>query len=484
MKNLRRIALEYEFIALHADGSAVDRADILKLWEYFLELGWNAKRDVYNGESLGVYQETPAGKVVIDNDGGPCLLEIAWPPHHDLAKAKEDFIRVVNLVSGHFGTKYRLVGYGTAPFTDPATVTLTPKSHYSVLQTIAQPGAYAPFYISGASQFNLDGTLDELMRAENVFLQLTGVLVALSANSSIYQATVTDYKEKRLYYYDILQSKMIPAYRDSIGIPAKAFSSWQEYFHFLLNRPARLLFSDGKMYEGIDDRPMVDILKDNGKVRLRELVRTHFATPEEKQAYSAYQRETELPLTPQIIWLTQAFVWPDSRLKFGFNETMEGDFRSAFFGTSEGFDRWLGDNLAYKYLEIRPVSTQLPEEQLTMPAFALGIMEHLGEAEKLLSTQPWDFWRAMRVQAYTEGMDGQVGGVPIGEYLVPFYEIALKGLQKRGVGEERYLLPLSERIKNHITPTEIAEKALREGSQQGLLERITITNDDLLKIRH
>ena len=299
MKNLRRIALEYEFIVLRQNGSSVDRKDILGLWRYFIKLGWKEKRDQYNKELVGVYRNTKNGKVVIDNDGGACLLEIAWAPHNNLHAAKNSLNKIIELILKYFKQRYRLIGYGTAPFTNPYTVKLTPKSQYPLFEATARPGAFRPFFISGAGQFNLDGNLNELLLAENIFSQLAGTLTALSANSSIYQNKITKHKETRQYYYDILKSKMPKYYQDLFGIPTKYFSSWQQYFLFLLSRPALLLSIDGKLYEGRDKRNIIDILKKEGKIKLREFERKYFLNSKERDEYKHYQREELIDLLRQ-----------------------------------------------------------------------------------------------------------------------------------------------------------------------------------------
>jgi len=476
---LRRTAFEYEFIALRSDGSAMNRDDMLGLWRYFINLGWNEKRDAYNNELLGVYKSTQEGNIVLDNDGSACLLEVAWPPYEDIHRAQKEFSSILRLILNYFKDNYRLIGYGCAPFTDPLTLQLTPKSHYPVIESTARGEVFKPFYISGAIQINLDGSFDELLRAENVFLQLTGVFTALSANSSIYQGKITPHKEQRQYHYDVLASHMPQKYQDLFGIPKKPFSSWQHYFRYLLGHPARLLLIDSKFYKGKDSKNIIDCLKTQSTLKLEELERTYFSSTQEKERYRDYQRVKNIILKPHDILMAQAFCWFDTRLKFGFKDGVETGFTEALFGSSEEFDIWLKKNLLYAYIEIRPVSMQLPEEQIIFPAFALGIMENLDSAEKVLAEKSWSFWQEMRVNAYKDGMRDSVGNVPIEKYLKEFYDIAFEGLQKRSLDEEKYILPLEKRIQSKITPTETAEKVLKNEGKEKFLDFITITQKSL-----
>ena len=465
----RKIGLEFEFIALRKNGQHITRRDVVALWKHLQGLGWMPKIDAYTKKIVGVYGKTEFGALVLDNDGGSPLLEIGWPPYPDLFMARKKMRETLSPILTYFKDTYRLVGYGCAPFSNPRDIELTPKAHYPVIIKTAKTNTWRVwrrFYMVGALQVNLGGRLEELVQAQNVFLRLTGIMTALSANTSIIEGKIQKYKEMRQFFYDDLRDNFPKVYTNQFGIPNKPHASWQEYFFTILKRPARLLALGGKLYEVKDRRAVYDIIMQGDTIRVKELM---------------HRRIEYKVLTPKDLTLLVNFFWPDARLKFQFKSTATmPDFVRALQSTSQKFENYLKDTLENYYLEIRPCAMQQPEDLLAMPAFMLGIVENLSQAERILKQQTWQFWRDMRTAAYRHGMQASVKGTSVTTFLLPLYRIAEQGLKKRKRGEEKFLRPLKHRILSGKTPADVAEDIYKKKGKKTFLYFLTFHEAHLL----
>lgn len=466
MKRFYRIGLECEFLALKKSGEAVTRPEILQLWQHCLAHGWKEKRDYSTKELVGVTKKTSAGMIVMDNDGGPCLLEVAFPPFETISKARTHIKNHLAFLYDYFGSRYRILGYGTAPFTDPLTVEPTPKGHYFTYIAHLKKNSLRPFYVCGALQINMGASIPDLLRAENIFLALSGPLTALSANTSIYNGKKRKWRDIRGKHLDTLGVSFIDrSYQDIFGLPPRSYRSWQDYFCFLLNRPGLLLLIEGRMFEVMDRRSLLPLFLKQQPVQLREL-------------YSAHR--TMRVLSVQDLHLIQTMNWLDSRLKFSFDPNVTTkEFLQSFRGTAATFEKFLTKAFNNTYIEVRPVAMQQPSGFFSLPAFAFGLLHNLTATEKIVARYSWNFWRKMRVASYTNGIKAKVDTVLVADILAELLPIARTGLKKRAGKDGQFLEPLQGRIVEKRSPADDAEFIFKTGGEKAFLDALTIYPNSL-----
>jgi len=334
----RLIGLEYEFIALKKNGQPLQRQDIVKLWNYFENLGWKPKVDQYTKQIIGVSKKTKYGEIIIDNDGSDTIIELGLPPLPNIQTIKRYLKQIIKTINTHFYKKYILIGHGSAPFTDPKKLPLTPKGHYPFLTKVGKNNTVSPYYVCGATQTNINGNLSELLSAENTFLALSGPLMALFANTSIYKNKITKYKDIRGKHLDKLNKNLIPGYAGFAGMPNKKFQSWKEYINKHLERPGFFLNIEGKIYKVESKENIKKIFLSQKPIKLKEIYTNKYL--EKKLSIQ------DLSLVPNLNWM-------DSRLKYKFKQTTSTkNFIKNFKSSNKNFDIFLKNNFENYYIEI------------------------------------------------------------------------------------------------------------------------------------
>jgi gamma-glutamylcysteine synthetase len=124
-------------------------------------------------------------------------------------------------------------------------------------------------------------------------------------------------------------------------------------------------------------------------------------------------------------------------------------------------------------VEIRPACQQPPDDSWAAGALALGLAEAHREAAQLLEDRlgpaPWSALLRYRSRAVRDGIRAEQ---PADGFLDQVLELAGEGLRRRGLGEERYLAPLRERLARGIGP---ADRARAEASVEGLVSELAVS---------
>jgi len=129
----------------------------------------------------------------------------------------------------------------------------------------------------------------------------------------------------------------------------------------------------------------------------------------------------------------------------------------------------------YYTLENRMNDQQPPEEILSVPALTLGIMENLEEGVRLMNEYPWEMLQEARIEAARSGLEATVRGKPVSDISRELVQIAARGLEKRGLGEEKYLSPLWIRLDEKICPADRAADIFTREGPEGLVEQMRIS---------
>lgn len=130
-------------------------------------------------------------------------------------------------------------------------------------------------------------------------------------------------------------------------------------------------------------------------------------------------------------------------------------------------------------VEMRPAGLQPWNNMVCVAALSLGLLENLNESEMFLKDFRWDMLRELRIKAVEKGFNLTHDGKPIADFVEQVLLIAKKGLQSRERGEEKYLDPLFERVRNKKSPADIYREYLRQGGMELLLDRASLKSEHL-----
>jgi gamma-glutamylcysteine synthetase len=117
---------------------------------------------------------------------GRCTVEIVVGPRgsiHDLRRDFEQALGVVLPAVRRAG--YRLLGFGIQPRTPPRTALLAPKRRYPVMTRVTG-GRWLRWCVTASDQVHVAVGRGELIGLLNVLNGLSGAVIALTANSSVY----------------------------------------------------------------------------------------------------------------------------------------------------------------------------------------------------------------------------------------------------------------------------------------------------------
>ena len=129
----------------------------------------------------------------------------------------------------------------------------------------------------------------------------------------------------------------------------------------------------------------------------------------------------------------------------------------------------------YGTIEIRPACTQPREASMALPAFCLGIVENLQEAQKAIDDlgYPWNVCKELREIAMSEGLKGRIDDLDMAELSRIFLQIAERGLKARKLGEEKYLSPLWTRVETKTTLAEEVINIFKQGGLKSLVDTLS-----------
>ena len=125
----------------------------------------------------------------------------------------------------------------------------------------------------------------------------------------------------------------------------------------------------------------------------------------------------------------------------------------------------------YGTLEIRPCGLQPFDAHLSVAAFCLGLMENLDAFSTLLKDFSLAHCRELRYEASKKGFKAKIKGKPVLPYIEELAALSADGLKKRGFGEEKFIIPLLERIKLKKNPADEAVEIFKRGGLKELIRQ-------------
>jgi gamma-glutamylcysteine synthetase len=191
----RTVGREAEYPLVGRDGRSRDAAAV---WEQLLaEGGCTPIRDEPGPGGQGALVGVQADRWSAVTEVGRGTVEVVIGPRASLPELAADLdVALARLIPAARRTGALLLGYGIQPRTPPHAGLLTPKRRYAALLGAMGP-RWLRFAVTASDQVHVDITRSELIPAFNLFNALSGALIALSANSSVYGGRVGRYASGR-----------------------------------------------------------------------------------------------------------------------------------------------------------------------------------------------------------------------------------------------------------------------------------------------
>ncbi len=418
----RHVGVELKFPVVNHKGEAVSRETMQKLWEFLGTEGWDVITDPYYKQPIGATLDGDPAEDLAGTETGYCKLELSLGYKENLWYLQEKIKFLAELLEKfreqQGGAVYFLC-YGMQPLTPPSDDLMTKKQRNLFWNKSFGNRRVNYFTVTCTNQVHVDVTTEETAAAVNVFNALSGMEVAPNANSNIWGGAV-DREYKALSQN--LWNRWLPG-NPRVGMTPRRFGSLTDYMIFISGFKPVYVKRD-KEYYGIG----------------------HYSSFAEywaaaKKATGETENGERVPLVPrdEDFDLHYTFCWNDARLS------------------------------GYYTLENR-VNCQQPPGRLLVPAaFTLGIMEKLLPAQSFVDTFEWEDLEEGREDALRNGMQAHMAGENIKDICYEVLQMAEKGLEKRGLGEEKLLQPLWESWESSRCPADEAEKVfLNEGIEKFL----------------
>ncbi|HQT44449.1 MAG TPA: glutamate-cysteine ligase family protein [Candidatus Micrarchaeota archaeon] len=293
------------------------------------------------------------------------------------------------------------------------------------------------------------GRFVEYLNAAN---QLNGICISLLGNSSIQDGKPSGCIEKRPILWQEFSKTPWPVHMKVIGMPMPAYTSVHDYISRWLSTPVYYAFHDGMPY-------FVEDLKMTGEDVMNS---------ESLEIIKVDTSRQVIKPTLKELWYFQKNVFFEARGRITFKPGAKiQDFKSAYDAKD---DKKLLECIDGTFVECRFISSQNSREFSIGAALLLGLLENFEETQALLAKHDYKYWRDLRGQAIESGLDFEADGKHITSIVGEFMEIAKKGLERRGFGEEKFLEPAKPLLARKENPGQRKLRLLKEGGIEKVLE--------------
>jgi len=258
----RRIGREAEFPLVWPDGRAGDAS---LLWEPLAaEGGARVTYDDPNRQRLIV--RVDLGPVGYEVEVGRATVEVVLPPVDDLLQLEAvSAAAIKRLVRAAGARGMRVLGYGIQPRARASLGLMTPKRRYGALVRAAgRPWLH--FTTTASDQVHVDTTRGEVVDVINVMNLLSGPIIALTANSSVYSGRAGRFVSGREGLLGTLG-------HHRHGMTPQRFATLEEYLAFICGQICYMLLRDGRPVPY--GRPFTTYLAANGPDFAAYLVHEH-----------------------------------------------------------------------------------------------------------------------------------------------------------------------------------------------------------------
>ena len=446
--NYRGIGIECEMPVVTQKGESVSLTIIQDMFAHLETKGFELKVDNFSNLVIEAKRKTKIDSSrfsfkydTITTEAGCGIIEIIMAPQSNLHDIQAQLNRLLLLLTTYFEDKNcKILGYGIQPVTSPSRKLIMPKERYLFYEKLSTnftiPKSIGSdsslLSITASNQCHVQVDVQEAIPATNVLNALSGLQIALQANSPIWKGSLNSkIKANREIFWNFAYPKM----KNRIGVPQR-FESIEHYVENILGFRPLLVKRDGRYYKVL---PPITCLQ-------------YFQSKTPIQVSSLNSKiSTILPKAGDIHQFLP-FVYFNARLA-----------------------------PAHGTVESRMCCQQPPHETLTTAAMTLGIVENLNEALELMYLFPQASWKTLRKYATQDTLDAKINGKSIIPFVTKLLNIAKKGLVNRQLGEEIFLEPLYERLIQRQAP---ADKAIEYFNKHGLdafIENCSFRSQDMQK---
>jgi gamma-glutamylcysteine synthetase len=261
----RTIGREAEYPVVTATGEA---ADVRRLWAPLEASGdFHVHYDSNDPGRLIVSLEGEAASYALEVGLG--TVEVITGPCADLFElqvAHEAAVRRLVEAAGPLG--YRVLGYGIQPLTPPKFELLSPKQRYQVLYEVMGE-AWLWFTVTASDQVQIDISQAELVRMINFGNLMAPIIVALCANSPIWQGQSSTFLSAR-------EGQVGQAYaaRYRYGMIEHPFADVADFIETLSRDTCLMLREDSHYFPY--NRPFLTYLAEHGPDFPAYLIHEHY----------------------------------------------------------------------------------------------------------------------------------------------------------------------------------------------------------------
>ncbi len=286
----RRIGLEIEYPVVDCTGNAFP---VQSVFQPIIEKGWIPHYDdIYTDKIIAVSN----GDKLITVDAGEGILEINEPPFDSLWEAKNSLESTLSFVGEELAfLGGRMLGFGTQPFERKSN--WTKKGRYDLLRNILPPSV-GKITRTAASQVHIDVGKGEIFKVVNALNALSGVAIALCANSSVMYGENNGRKAKREAIWEEFAPKRS-------GIPPW-FRTNRELFSYLESLPFLVAKTGGNYsspkvsfrdFECLEEERLDYYLCHEGSIWFSARPRLKYGTVEFRPCCTQPHNESMVPAT-------------------------------------------------------------------------------------------------------------------------------------------------------------------------------------------
>jgi gamma-glutamylcysteine synthetase len=434
---VRQVALECEFPVVDHAGAAPSREVIQDVLKRLGDCGFDLVSDPLTGDlvlATRAVADPHGGEETVSTDLGYPTIEVTTPATPTLFAAQHRLDQLLSSVVASCAANDCLVlGYGMQPITPPSRELVTRSSRYLMYERFSDH-RYLPsdvgadihlFTITAATHCHIDVQLSEAVRAVNVLNALAGVQIALTANSPIWNGRIDpEWKAARENFYDrTYDPEKWPSGRPC-GVPP-AFHDLDDYLEAVLDTWVPLVERNG-----------VALALNSPRLTAREFMQA--------AAVCAGNADGDI-----------VQIAPEPSDIISFAHHLEFDARLC---------------PAHGTVESRISCAQPPGAAVEAAAFALGLVENLADAERLIERLTHLDQKRLRIAGARHGLAFSDKNPEMYRLVEAALQIAEHGLRRRGHGEQRLLAGFWERLAARTTHADEDISLFQARGIQGLLE--------------
>lgn len=299
-----------------------------------------------------------------------------------------------------------------------------------------------------ANQVGVSVKLDEAVRAVNLVTAVTGLVVALCANSAISGWRPLPWKEWRILAWDFRFVGPTAGFERLSGFPPRPFDSLADHYLHYWDVPHLILPLPRTAGWVVPDEPLTPIAYLQNPVTA---------------GHDGHGGTVELVPSVDDLNLALISMWPFAKLHLVVDAASAtvADFIAAL--SAGALEEYLDGNLVNSYLECRAAAATPVGEEATVPALFLGLINNLDGLADLVARHDWAAWQALVYQTARHGFAARIDGRPVAPLVDALLHVAEEGLAARGGAEEEILEPLHRRVTDVQNPADRALAALAEG---------------------